>query len=169
MKKPVKLNTKIVTLLEERLNDEFVAAFFYRDASNYLQNIGYFDSAKYFAAKSVDEFAHAKGIEDFLVNWNIQPKLPQIDASTGEFDSLIDVIEKGYNLEFQLYESYEETSMKIFNMGDLCVFDFLAKYRNIQTKSVSEYSDFLNLCDSVNTDSKFEMLLLEEKLFGEEG
>jgi ferritin len=29
-------------------------------------------------------------------------------------------------------------------MGDACVFDFLQKYRAIQTKSVFEYSDFLN-------------------------
>jgi hypothetical protein len=56
--------------------------------------------------------------------------------------------------------------MKIFKTGDLCVFDFLQQYRVGQKESVAEYSDKLNMLEGTNTGSKFEMLMLEEKLFG---
>jgi hypothetical protein len=51
-------------------------------------------------------------------------------------------------------------------MGELCTFDFLQTYRNIQNKSVAEYSDKLNVLEGVNLDSKFEMLMIESNLFG---
>lgn len=167
MKKPTKLNEKIVSYLEKRLADEFTASYFYRDASNYLQGIGFSLAAKYFAKESADELEHAKGIEKFLVDWNVHPSLPQIDAQENKFDSLPDVIESAYTLEYALYEAYEEDSVAIFKLGDICVFDFLQAYRTIQTKSVAEYSDMLNMLEGCDCESKFELLLLEEKLFGE--
>jgi len=167
MKKPNKLNSKVVSILEDRLSDEYIASFLYRDASNYLQGIGFYLAAKFFAQESADELAHAHGIEKYLVDWNVHPTLPQIENSDNNFDGLLDVIERGYTLEYNLYESYEKDSVKIFGMGDICTFDFLQAYRSIQTKSVAEYSDFLNLLEGCDCESKFELLLLEEKLFGE--
>ena len=48
---------------------------------------------------------------------------------------------------------------------DICTFDFLQPLRAIQTKSVAEYSDKLNLLEGVEGTDKFKALLLEEKLF----
>ena len=78
---------------------------------------------------------------------------------------LAEIIEKAYDLEYNLYVEYEETSAKIFKTGDICVFDFLQKYRTIQTQSVAEYSDKINMLDGVNVGDKFQMLMLEKKLF----
>jgi ferritin len=165
MKTPVKLSSEIVTLLLPRLSDEFKAYYFYRAASNWCQNVGYFKAAAYFKAESEDELSHAKGIEDFLVNWNVTPELPVINKPTLTFENLSELISKAYEIEYALYEAYEDTSAKIFKTGDLCVFDFLQKYRTIQTQSVAEYSDMLNTLQGVNLSSKFEMLMLEENLF----
>lgn len=167
MKKPVKLNSSIVSILEKRLSDEFTASFFYRDAANYLQGIGFSLAAKYFQRESMDELQHAARIEKFLVDWNVHPSLPEINAQENKFTDLEDVIERAYQLEYALYEAYEEDSVKIFKTGDMCVFDFLQHYRSIQTKSVAEFSDMLNILDGCDCENKFEMLLLEEKLFGE--
>lgn len=50
-------------------------------------------------------------------------------------------------------------------IGDVCAFDFLQFFRNVQTESVGQYSDMINMLEGVDTKSKFEMLLLEKKLF----
>lgn len=165
MKKPVKLSKEIVNLLLPRLEDEFTAFYFYRSASNWCKGVGYFKAAEFFAKESEDELGHAKKIEDYIVDWNVNPKLPNIDAPETEFDSLLEIIEKAYDLEYNLYEGYEKTSMEIFKTGDLCVFDFLSKFRKIQKDSVAEYSDKLNMLEGCDTNSKFELLLLEKKLF----
>jgi ferritin len=96
----------------------------------------------------------------------VTPELPTITKPTLTFSNLSDVISQAYELEYALYEAYEETSVKIFKTEDLCVFDFLQKYRTIQTASVAEYSDKINVLEGVSLGSKFEMLMLEETLFG---
>jgi len=165
MKKPVKLSDEVVNLLLPRLSDEFKAYYFYRSASNWCKNVGFFIAAEYFAKESNDELEHAKGIENFLVDWNISPKLPTIDAPEINFGGLAEIIDAAYKLEYDLYEEYEDTSAKIFKTGDLCVFDFLQKYRSIQQVSVAEYSDMINMLEGVDVKSKFEMIMLEKKLF----
>lgn len=164
MEKPKKLPKKIVDFLMPRHADEMTAFYAYRAASNWCKGVGFNVAAAFFAKESEDELVHAKIIEQYLVDWNINPDLPVVKSPQEEFSSLADVIALAYKLEYDLYEAYEETSMDIFNAGDLCTFDFLQQFRLIQTKSVAEYSDMINLLEGVS-GSKFEYLLLENQLF----
>jgi len=166
MLKPNKLDQAIVNLLLPRLKDELTAFYFYRAVSNWCKEVGYLKAGAFFHGESEDENGHAKGIENYLVDWNVIPNLPPLSVPELTFTSILDVIEKAYEIEYALYEAYEETSAEIFKLGDICTFDFLQTYRGIQTKSVAEYSDKLNILEGTNTDSKFEMLMLEETLFG---
>lgn len=162
--KPHSLDKGVVDLLAPRHLDEMDAFYFYRAASNWCQGVGYFKAAAFFAAESQDELEHAAKIEKYLVDWNITVPLPTVPKPQVEFSGLLEVLEEAYRIEYDLYESYEETSKKLFNM-DLCTFDFLQQFRLIQTKSVAEYSDKLNLLEDVDGKDKFKLLLLEEKLF----
>ena len=165
MKKPIKLPQEIVKLLLPRLKDEFDASYLYRAISNWCQGVGYFKAAEFFAKESEDELVHAKGIEKYLVDWNVIVSLPKIETPASEFADLVDVLDKAYVIEYKLYEEYEDTSMKVFKTGDLCTFDFLQGYRTIQRLSVAEYSDKLNMLEGVNSKDKLNLLLLEKKLF----
>jgi len=162
--KPHSLDKGVVDLLAPRHLDEMDAFYFYRAASNWCQGVGYFKAAEFFAAESQDELEHAGKIEKYLVDWNITVPLPSVPKPQVEFSGLLEVLEEAYKIEYDLYEAYEETSKKLFNM-DLCTFDFLQQFRLIQTKSVAEYSDKLNLLEDVDGKDKFKLLLLEEKLF----
>lgn len=162
--KPHSLDKGVVDLLAPRHLDEMDAFYFYRAASNWCQGVGYFKAAEFFAAESQDELEHAAKIEKYLVDWNITVPLPSVPKPQVEFSGLLEVLEEAYKIEYDLYEAYEETSKKLFNM-DLCTFDFLQQFRLIQTKSVAEYSDKLNLLEDVDGKDKFKLLLLEEKLF----
>lgn len=165
MKQPNKLPQEVVDLLLPLIGFEFKAFYFYRSLSNWCKGIGYDKAAEYFAKESDDELIHAKKLEDFLVLWNVTPILPLITQPELEFTDLADGIQKAYDLEYALYEEYEEASIKIFKIGDVCAFDTLQFFRNQQTQSVGEYSDMINILDGVNTKDKFQMLLLEQKLF----
>jgi ferritin len=162
--KPHSLDKGVVDLLAPRHLDEMDAFYFYRAASNWCQGVGYFKAAAFFAAESQDELEHAAKIEKYLVDWNITVPLPTVPKPQIDFSGLLEVLEEAYRIEYDLYEAYEETSKKLFNM-DLCTFDFLQQFRLIQTKSVAEYSDKLNLLEDVDGKDKFKLLLLEEKLF----
>lgn len=164
MIKPNKLEDEVVNMLLPRLQDEYTAFYFYRAAGNWCKNVGYEKAAEFFAAESTDELEHAKKIETYLVDWNVTPDLPALQRPPLEFANLVSVIEQAYKIEYDLYEQYEDTSLKVFSV-DPCTFDFLQQFRAIQTKSVAEYSDKLNMLEGVEPTGKFEMLLLEKKLF----
>jgi len=164
MRKPNTLSQDIVDLLLARLSDEFTAFYHYRSASNWCQGKGYTKAAEYFKKESEDELKHAKGIEDFLTDWNVIVDLPTIQEPMVDFINIIDIIEKSYDLEYNLYKAYNEISTEIFTTGDLATFDFVGKYRQIQRVSVAEYSDKLNMLEDVELD-KINILLLEKRLF----
>lgn len=161
--KPKSLYPEVVALLIPRLKDEYTAFLHYRAAANYCSNVGYFKAAEFYNEEAKTELEHAKKIEDYLVSWNVTPELPDLSKPNVSFTGLVDTIEKSYKIEYDLYEEYEETSVKVFK-EDVCTFDFLQFFRNIQRDSVAEYSDKLNMLEGVK-DAKFELLLLEKKLF----
>jgi ferritin len=163
MKKPIKLGSDIVAALESRLADEFKAFYFYRAAANWCRDRGFDKAASFFQAESDTELTHAKTIENYIVDWNVLPGLDAIKSAAIDFKGLIDIIEKAYQIEYDLYEAYEETSAGLFTK-DLCTFDFLQQFRKIQTESVAEYATMLNILEGVE-DEKFELLMLQDKLF----
>jgi ferritin len=162
--KPFELNHPIVSLLLPRLKDEFDASFFYRAASNWCANKGYTNAAIFFSKESEDELLHAKGIEDFLIQWNVLPTLPAIQKPEISFNNLPDIINQAYSIEYDLYRNYNDTSSKVLPL-DLSVFDFLSKYRDIQTKSVAEYSDMLNQLALIDSSDKFQLFYWEKENF----
>mgnify|MGYP001497723866 CR=1 FL=1 len=158
------LNPKICKLIEERLLDEMTAFYTYLSIANWCKSIGFMKAGDYFAKESDDELGHAKMLTEFLVGWNDIPDLPVIAKPKLEFKSLLEAIETAYKIELSLLEKYNETCETIEDM-DLSVYQFLTKFLEIQTSSVAEYSDKLNLLENCKTDDKFQMLMLEEQLF----
>lgn len=165
--KPNSINQATIDALLVRLKDEFTAYYFYRSASNWCKNVGFVKAAEYFAAESEDELIHAKKIENFLVDWNVDVKLPYIETPQSSFLNLVDVIEKAYQLEYNLYLGYDFTSEEVMERKEHTTYGFLQFFRDIQLKSVAEYSDMLNLLDGVDIRDKAKLLLLDEHLFGE--
>jgi len=164
--KPNTLNQQSVNAILIRLKDEFTAFYFYRSASNWCNNVGYKKAGEYFANESADELVHAKSLENYLVDWNIDVQLPIIEEPQSTFVNLIDVIEKAYQMEYNLYLGYENTVGELLDRKDFTSFNELQSKIEIQKKSVAEYSDMLNLLDGVDIRDQAKLLLLDEHLFG---
>ena len=162
---PIKLSEEIITLLNERLGDEYQAHYLYTNAANWCNDQAYFNAAKFFEKEASSELDHAKKLEDFMVSWNIKPVIPQVTTKF-YFSSLPGIIEKAYQIEYDLYQKYNETSKKIF-VKDITTFDFLGWFREIQRTSVAEYSVFLNALELIDKENKFQVLYFEQTYFGE--
>lgn len=160
-----KLPKEVVELFLTRLKDELKAFHFYKNARNWCANEGYLIASKYFENESNDELSHGQILEDFLNDWNEFYDVPQIDKNLLTFKNLADVIQQAYVMEYKLYEEYEDTSVKVFKMGDICAFDILKFHREVQNKSVAEYATMVNKLTGVDLSDKCAMLLLEPTLF----
>jgi ferritin len=162
--KPKKLNETLCKLIEERLVDEYKAFYTYQAISNWARGVGFMKAGDYFKKESDDELVHARKLEDFLTDWNDIPQLPVIKQPELEFKTLLEAIETAYGLELALYEAYGDVCSEVFEK-DPAVYQFISQFLEIQTKSVAEYSDFLNIIEGCDGSDKFQMLLLENKLF----
>ncbi len=160
---PKKLNPGTVTLLNQRLEDEYVAHYFYTNAANWCTDKGYKKAATFFNSEALSELKHAKILQDFMVSWNVVPFLPPVKIVPA-FTNLIDIISRAYEMEYKLLVNYTNDSLEIFTV-DLITFDFLQQFRQFQNKSVAEYSDLLNAAQLVNVTNNFEVLYFENTYF----
>lgn len=162
--KPHTLSGQVVELLTERLGDEYTAHYFYRNASNWCEEKGYLKAAAFFAQEAANELEHAQKVQKYLVDWNIVPTIPAVSMQP-TFTSLIDIVNKAYQLEYTLFLEYNANSAEIFP-GDMATFDFLQELRIGQTESVAEYATLLNGAELVNIDNKLDVLYYENQYFG---
>jgi len=160
---PKTLEPEIIDYLNAALAEEYTAHYFYRTAANWCQGVAYTKAAAFFAGEAAAELEHAEKLQKYLVDWNCTPILPAVKFS-GKFDSLIDVVNKSYAIEFKLGEKYNEMSADIFSKH-LPTFDFLQEFRIIQTESIAEFSDKLNAAQLVDVSNKLDLLHYEERYF----
>jgi ferritin len=160
---PNVLDDQSVQLLTERIKDEYTAHYFYRNAANWCKNKNYTKAASFFDAEADSELEHAKGLQNYLIDFNIQPTIPQAETNK-VFNSLVDIIGGAYRMEYSLMESYNQNSSALFT-SDLTTFDFLQEYRKIQKDAVVEYSDLLNALQLIDNTDKFQILYFEQTYF----
>jgi ferritin len=159
------LNPKTAEILMKKISKEYLHHYTYQAASNWCRDNG-FDVAKdFFLKESDEELGHARKLQEYLIDWNMNPVISVEFPSDLNYTNLLELIQTIYNTEYELYEMYEYCSKELIDMGDTCTFDFLQFFRKAQTDAVITYSDMLGKLEGVNGDDKFTMLLLEKKLF----
>ena len=155
-----KLDSKTIQILTDRIKDEYIAHYYYRAAANWCQDMNYKKAAEFFKNEADDELTHAKGIQEYMVDFNIIPEIPQAPTSHS-FDGLVDVIYGAYKVELALMKEYNKNSQELFT-SDITTFDFLTKYRKIQKGAVVEYNDLINAIDLIDKTDKFQVLYFEQ-------
>ena len=160
---PKTLTEEIIASLNDALTEEYTAHYFYRGAANWCQGVGYISAAAFFAKEAAAELEHAEKLQKYLVDWNCTPKLPAVKFS-GEFNSLIDVVNKAYAIEYGLGTKYMTWASQVFPKH-LMTFNFLQGFVDIQNESIAEMSDKLNAAQLVDVSNKLDLLHYEERYF----
>ena len=161
---PQDLPSSVIKTLTDRLGDEYTAYYLYRNAANWCKGVNYPKAAAFFEKEAAGELEHATGIQDYLVQWNIHPTIPQVETSR-EFSSLIDVINCAYRIEWELLQKYS-TDLQEMLRDHAGTFNFLQKYVDIQVAEVAEYSDYLNALQLIDYKDRLSLLMFEDKYFG---
>jgi ferritin len=161
---PKTLPTNVVKTLNDRIGDEYAAHYFYRNAANWCKDKNYKKAAAFFEAEANSELEHAKGLQDYITQWNELPSIPAAPTSV-KFESLIDIINEAYAMEYGLYEMYSEFQVDLVSEHP-ATFNFIQGYVNIQNEAVAEYSDLLNALELIDVDSRLDVLYFENQYFG---
>ena len=159
------LSNSTVKSLSERLKDEYTANRLYRYASNCLKNKGFEMAAAYYANEAEDEMKHANGLQEFATDWNVELALLPLGGADIEGENIPSFIEFFYKLEYDLLVKYKKDFASAFEDQEYEVSSFLQKYIDIQTASVVEIADQLNMLEQFDKSDKNWMFNFEEKLF----
>ena len=160
---PQPLPENIVSVLNDRIGDEYTAYYFYRNAANWCKEVNYKKAAAFFESEAEAELEHSKGLQDYLTQWNIIPTIPQVQTSY-QFTGLIEIINKAYELELDLLHKYSENQQS-FLSEHTATFNFIQKYVDYQNDEVAEYADLLNGAVLVDYNDKFQLLYFEQTYF----
>ena len=160
---PKSLPAEIIDLFEKRIADEYTAHYTYRNAANWCRNVNYKKAAAYFEAEAASELDHAKGLQDYLTQWNVLPQIPPVTVPNN-FDSLVGIIDEAYDIEYKLLLNYSAIQHALSGVHP-ATFNFIQKYVDIQNESVGEYSDLLNALQLININNKLDILIFEERYF----
>lgn len=161
--KPNALPEEVTNTINQRIGDEYAAYFLYRNAANWCKEVNYKKAAAFFENEASNELEHSKGLQDYLTQWNLIPSIPQAQTQH-QFESLVDIINKAYTMEFSLLQKYSE-DQKMLSMVHPATFNFIQKYVDIQNDEVAEYADLLNGAMLVDHTDKFQVLYFEQTYF----
>jgi ferritin len=156
---------EVTNKLLDRLANEYEAHYFYRNAANWCDNIGYTNAAAFFKNEASDELTHANKLQKFLNDWGIYYTIPSVSVSP-TFRNLPDVIDKAYGIEVALYQAYNLNAEEVEEV-DKSVYSLLLEMVDIQYNSVAEYRTFIDKLRLINDADKFQVMWFENEIFGE--
>lgn len=160
---PKCLPQEVEQRLNDRIADEYVAHYAYRNAANWCRGANYKKAAVFFDKEAENELEHAKGLQDYIVQWNGIPQLPAIDP-TQKFGSLVEIVNFAYQLEYDLLNKYSHDQVELTTLHP-ATHNFIQGYVTIQNEAVAEYSDLLNALQLINSSNRFEVLYFEQTYF----
>lgn len=146
MKKPL-ISSDLVALIETLLNKELYAMYFYLNAANAMQAIGYFGCQAFFTSESENERTHYQRIVNYLNDVGVKPNLVAISAPS-DIRDIKQAFAQAFELEYSLCKDYKSAAQSALTK-DSGVFTFLQEFVTEQRKSVGEYGDLiakLELC-----------------------
>jgi len=157
------LDDKTIKIITERIKDEYTAHYYYRAAANWCKDMNYKKAAEFFSNEADDELTHAKTLQEYMVDFNVIPEIPQAKIKH-EFNNLIDVVYGAYKMELGLMNSYNKNSQELFN-SDITTYDLFTEFRLIQKGAVVEYNDLINASNLIDKKDKFQVLYFEQTYF----
>jgi ferritin len=154
----------LLPVILKRLQNEYEASQFYRNAANWCANAGYMKAAAYFSNEAVSEQEHAIKLQTFMNDWGCRYVLPQI-STVFACTSLPEIVRKAYEgFEVPLYKAYNDDAGRAFDI-DKSAFTLLLEFVEKQRKSVAEYRTLIDKLMLIDESNKLDVYLYELNAF----
>ena len=162
-----KLPQKAIDLITQRLADEQAAFYFYISASAWCRLNGYENASKHFVVESHGEEYHYKRIVNYLSDWHCPVDFPAVKDPIKSFKNLEDILDQGYQMEYELYRKYETNAIEIFPVCQN-TYSLMQEFIRMGNDSVIEASNILKkLKNYLETDP--DLMLFDKEVFNEYG
>jgi len=159
----MKLNKKIIELLNYRIQQEEASARIYEQFALWLDNAGFKNFAKLYYKYAKEELKHSKFAKNHLLAYGIEPILTKLPAPDYEFNSLKDILELTLEHEQEITRQCNELTKTAAALDDFPTMSLGLKFCAEQVEELDKAQTFV---DQINTfgDSKETMITLEHNV-----
>ena len=159
----MKLDKKIIELLNYRIQKEEESARIYEQFALWLDNVGFKNFAALYYKYAHEELAHAKFAKDHLLAFGIEPELTKLSAPDYEFNSLKDILELTLEHEQEITKQCNELTKTAAALDDFPTMTLGMKYCAEQVEELDKAQTFVDMIETFGT-SKEAMLTLEHNV-----
>ncbi|GAB6167919.1 ferritin [Clostridium carnis] len=106
------ISENLLSHLNDQVNFEFYSSYTYLAMAGYAESVDLSGFANFFRVQAKEELFHAMKLYDYIFQKNGTVTLEQINKPTGNYDSIIDVFQKGYEHE-------QLVTRKIYELADI--------------------------------------------------
>lgn len=157
------LSEKLIKLVNYRIQQEEFSARIYKSMSVYLNFHGYVGAAKLWQKYSDEEMAHAKLAYEYLLDLDLLPVVPALEAPPADFKSLQDVIKRSFEHEMEVTNQCMELASQAVKEGDFMLLHFAQSYLDEQREEIAKTTLWINKLESFGT-SKEALRLLDNDM-----
>jgi ferritin len=132
------ISENMIKLLNFRIEQEEYSSRLYKAMGICMDYKGYSGAAKLFKKYSDEEAAHAEWAYSYLLDLDIRPTVPAIQAPPPEFEGLLQVIDKAYKHELMITKQCEELAKAALTEGSFMTLALAQKYLKEQVEELSK-------------------------------
>lgn len=125
---------KIVELLDDQINKEFLSSYEYLAMANYCESIGFDGAASWLKKQSKEEIEHAEKIISYLQDQQVRPALKPIPQPKLEYESLRDVFDSALLAEKTTTQSINNIANCALAEKDHATYAFIQWFVNEQVE-----------------------------------
>jgi ferritin len=159
------ISSKIIELLQMRIQHEEANNKKYTAMSNWLNLNGFTGASKLWKTYSEDELVHKSWAVQYFLDLNILPIEPSEEQVQTEFKGLPNIIALSYQVEINTTDEVKILGKVCLDEGDLMTFGLAQKYIAEQVEEISKIQLWIDKLESFGID-KIALRLLDEEMGG---
>ena len=157
------ISDKLISLMNYRIAQEESSSRLYKSMAVWLDFKGYPGAAKLFDKYSQEELKHAQWAYQYLLDLDVMPKVPSLDAPESNFTSLVDIIYATYEHEQLITEQCEKLAADAFKEADFMTLHLAQHYLDEQVEELAKSNYWVNRIQEFGTD-KVILLEIDEEM-----
>jgi ferritin len=159
----MKLNKKIIDLLNYRIQQEEHSSRIYEQFALWLDDKGFKNFAKLYYKYAKEELKHSRFAKDHLLAFGVQPELTKLPAPDMEFNSLKEILTLTLEHEQEITQQCNELTKTAAALDDFPTMTLGMKYCAEQVEELDKAQTFVDQMETFG-DSKEVMITLEHNV-----
>jgi ferritin len=156
------ISEKLIALMLYRIAQEESSSRLYKSMSVFLDFKGYSGAAKLFAKYSEEELKHAQWAYQYLLDLDILPVVPALEAPRKDFTDLVDIIYTTYEHEQLITEQCEKLAEEAMKENDFMTMHLAQHYLDEQVEELAKSNYWVTRLETFGTDKVILMEIDEE-------